>query len=285
MTEWSMVGVDPDSLLARITDKALIRVGRKLFADERLDRGDGLACLQTRDLLGLGSLGWASRKSKFGNSAFYVANHHLNYTNICVNGCKFCAFFRHPGSADGYLLSPEEAAAEIAASPVPHLREVHLVGAINPETDFSYYRDLLRAIAAAVPGVNLKAFTAVEIDEMAKKAGLSWTECLIALKEEGLSALPGGGAEVFSERIRQELFPNKIDADTWLGVHAAAHSLGIGSNATLLFGHIETLEERVDHLLRLRTQQDETSGFRAFIPLAFHAGNTRLSHLPRSQWG
>jgi aminodeoxyfutalosine synthase len=154
------------------------------------------------------------------------------------------------------------------------------VGAINPQPDFSYYVDLLHALKAVSPEIKLKAFTAVEIHHIAKKAGISWEECLIALRDAGLSALPGGGAEVFSERVREELFPSKIDADTWLAIHATAHRLGIGTNATLLFGHIETLPERVEHLLRLRKQQEETGGFRAFIPLVFHAPNTSLSHLP-----
>ncbi len=280
MTDWLLAGVDPDVILSRITDKALLPIGRKFFYDKRLDLQDGLGCLQTDDLLGLGSLAWASRSARFGNKAFYIANHHLNYTNVCINGCRFCAFHRHHGSSDGYLLSPAEAAEEIASSPVPGLREVHLVGAINPEPDFSYYLEMLRSISSAVPGVNLKAFTAVEIDAIARRAGLSWEDCLMALREAGLSAIPGGGAEVFSERVRQQLFPKKIGANRWLGVHGTAHRLGIGSNATLLFGHVETLEERILHLLRLRDQQDESGGFRAFIPLAFHPGNTSLSHLP-----
>jgi aminodeoxyfutalosine synthase len=280
MTEWLLAGVDPDAILARITDKALLPIGRKVFSDERLDPQDGLACLQTNDLMGLGSLAWASRTARFGDQAFYIANHHLNYTNICINGCKFCAFHRSPGSTDGYLLSPAEAAEEIASSPVPGLREVHLVGAINPEPGFSYYLEILLFINSAVPGVNLKAFTAVEVDAISQRAGLSWEDCLMALRETGLSMLPGGGAEVFSERVRQQIFPNKIGADSWLGIHATAHRLGIGSNATLLFGHVETLEERVTHLMRLRDQQDETGGFNAFVPLAFHPGNTGLSYLP-----
>ena len=209
-----------------------------------------------------------------------MANHHINYTNICVNGCKFCAFHRSQGSPEGYLLKPEEVAAQIHRSGVSGLREVHLVGAINPEPDFTYYLDLLRAIKTVGPDVRVKAFTAVEIDHISKRSSLSWSDCLAALREAGLDALPGGGAEVFSERVRRELFPAKIDADTWLAIHATAHRLGIGTNATLLFGHIETPVERIEHLLRLRAQQDETGGFRAFIPLVFHPGNTSLSDLP-----
>jgi aminodeoxyfutalosine synthase len=250
------------------------------LAGQRLDFADGMTCLGTPDLLGLGSLASVARRKRFGNRAFYVVNHHLNYTNICINGCKFCAFHRLQGAADGYLLSPDEAAARIADSGMEGLKEVHLVGAINPNTDFSYYVNLLRALKAVSSDLRLKAFTAVEIYHISRLAGLSWAECLAALQEAGLSALPGGGAEVFSERVRQQLFPSKIDAETWLAIHGTAHALGIGSNATLLFGHIETPAERVQHLVRLREQQDQTEGFKAFIPLVFHAPNTSLAHLP-----
>ncbi len=279
-TDWNQVGISPNDMLNRITDEALVEVGRRFFAGSRLGLADGLACLETPDLVGLGTLASAARRARFGDRAFYVANHHINYTNICVNGCKFCAFHRSHGSPEGYLLKPEEVAAQIRSSGVSGLREVHLVGAINPEPDFTYYLDLLKAIKTVGPNVRVKAFTAVEIDHISKRSSLSWSDCLAALREAGLDALPGGGAEVFSERVRRELFPAKIDSDTWLAIHATAHRLGIGTNATLLFGHIETPVERIEHLLRLRAQQDETGGFRAFIPLVFHPGNTSLSDLP-----
>ena len=279
-TDWHQAGINPTDVLKRITDETLIEVGRRFFAGSRLGLADGMACLKTPDLVGLGSLASAARRARFGDRVFYVANHHINYTNICVNGCKFCAFHRSQGSPEGYLLKPEEVAAQIHGCGISGIREVHLVGAINPEPDFTYYIDLLRAIKAVGPDVRVKAFTAVEIDHISKRSSLSWSDCLTALREAGLDVLPGGGAEVFSERVRRELFPAKIDADTWLAVHAAAHRLGIGTNATLLFGHIETPAERIEHLLRIRAQQDETGGFRAFIPLVFHPGNTPLSHLP-----
>lgn len=264
----------------RFTDPALAQVARKVRAVERMDLTDGIACLETTDLFGLATLAHEVRRARFGNRAFYVINHHLNYTNICSNGCRFCAFRRKAGSPDGYLLSPQEAAARISESYPSEVKEVHVVGAINPEPDFSYYVDLLTAVRAAAPAAHLKAFTAVEIDHIARKAGLPWKQCLISLRDAGLSALPGGGAEVFSERVRKILFPSKISADTWLAIHATAHRLGIGTNATLLFGHIETAAERIEHLIRLREQQDKTGGFRAFIPLAFHSQNTELDHLP-----
>lgn len=281
LTNRSSLDESVRSLSARIGDPALARVGDKLSHGLPLDMDDGLACLETKDLLGLGSLAFAVRRSRFGDKAFYVINHHLNYTNVCSNGCKFCAFRRAPDSTEAYLLSPEEAAARVALSSVEDLKEAHVVGAINPEPEFSYYVRLLESIRAAAPRVNIKAFTAVEIDHIARRGGLSWKECLTVLRDAGLTAMPGGGAEIFSERVRQALFPMKISSDTWLAIHATAHRLGIGTNATMLFGHIETLAERIGHLLRLRAQQQETGGFRAFIPLVFHSRNTELSHLPR----
>ena len=281
LTDWSSFDESIKSISSRIIDPALVRVGDKLSRGLSLDMADGLACLETNDLLGLGALAFAVRRSRFGDRAFYVINHHLNYTNICSSGCKFCAFHRAPDSVEAYLLTPEDASARIAASSTEGLKEVHLVGAINPEPDFPYYINLLKAIRAAAPCANIKAFTAVEIDHIARRAELSWEECLIVLKDAGLTAMPGGGAEVFSQRVREALFPMKISSDTWLAIHATAHQLGIGTNATMLFGHIETPAERIGHLLRLRAQQHKTGGFRAFIPLVFHSQNTELAHLPR----
>jgi len=281
LTDWSFHDESVGTASSRITDPALVNVSNKLSRGLSLDMDDGLACLETRDLLGLGSLAFAARRSRFGDRAFYVINHHLNYTNVCSNRCKFCAFYREPDSEDAYLLSPEEAAARIAAFSTEDLKEVHLVGAINPEPDFSYYVKLLQAIKAVAPRADIKAFTAVEIDHIARRGGLSWKECLTVLKDAGLTAMPGGGAEIFSGRVQEALFPGKISSDTWLAIHATAHRLGIGTNATMLFGHVETPAERITHLLRLRTQQHETGGFRAFIPLLFHSLNTELKHLPR----
>ena len=267
-------------LVDKLRDSGLRDIAGKLARGEPLDRQDGLSCFEANDLCGLGQLALAVKKHRHGNRAFFIANHHLNYTNVCENRCLFCAFHRPLGSTDGYAMTPEEAARRIAESPVSDLREVHLVGGCHPVLDLSYYLDLLRAIARARPGVKLKAFTAVEIAHMANKTGLSCQECLSRLKEAGLVAMPGGGAEVFSDRLRDELFPHKIDAREWLSIHATAHRLGIKSNATLLFGHLETWAERVDHLIRLREQQDESGGFQAFIALPFHPANTPLKDLP-----
>ncbi len=262
------------------SDPRLTRIEEKIRTLQRLNLDDGLACLATADLSGLGALAFGRRQAAFGLQAFYIVNHHLNYTNVCENGCRFCAFHRSPGAPGGYVLSPEEAAARIAESPMEGLKEVHIVGGCDPDIPFDYYPRLLKAVKAARPGIRLKAFTAVEIWHMAQSSGLTPREVLSRLKEAGLDAMPGGGAEVFSERVRKQLFPKKIDAPTWLKIHATAHALGIPTNATLLFGHLETPRERVAHLLALRDQQDRSKGFNAFIPLPFHPANTGLSSLP-----
>ena len=264
----------------RMADPDLKRIGKKVLEGERLGMEDGLACLATSDLTGLGRLALDVKRSLYGEKAFFISNHHLNYTNICENRCRFCAFHRASDSADGYAMTPEEAAEQIALSPVADLREVHLVGGCHPDLDFSYYQALLKALNHARPGLKIKAYTAVEIAHMASIAHISTLECLARLRESGLSAMPGGGAEVFSARVREALFPRKIDADTWLKIHGEAHGLGIGTNATLLFGHMETPAERIEHLLRLRSQQDASGGFRAFVPLPFHPENTPMSHMP-----
>jgi aminodeoxyfutalosine synthase len=273
---------DPARVLALIRDTRLARVAEQWLAGNRLNQEDGLACLQTTDLLGLGSLAFLDRTARYGSEASFIANYHINYTNICGNKCRFCAFYRDAGASDAYLLTPEQVADRVRNCPVQGLREVHLVGGCHPALDFDYYRALVRAIKGVSRDIRLKAFTAVEIEHMARKEGISVPEALTALKQDGLDALPGGGAEVFAPRVREALCPPKISGDSWLAVHGHAHGMGIGSNATLLFGHIETPEERVDHLLRLREQQDKTHGFRAFIPLVFHSPNTSLRHLGRS---
>lgn len=266
--------------LSRLTDPALEGPASRVLAGERLTFEDGLALLRSPDLLGVGSLALHARRQRHGDKAFFIANHHLNYTNICVNGCKFCAFQRPEGHADGYLMTPEEAAQRIASAEMDDLREVHLVGAINPNPGLDYYLEMLTRLTAARPDIKLKAFTAVEIDNIAQRAGLGIRETLERLYVAGLRAMPGGGAEVFSDRVRERLFPNKIDSHRWLEIHGIAHGLGIGTNATLLFGHIETLEERVTHFIKLREQQDASGGFKAFIPLAFHPANTEIGRLP-----
>ena len=260
-------------------DSGLKPIYNKVVARVRLDREDGLALFASADLLGVGALAQIVRERLHGNKAFYIYNQHLNYSNICINGCKFCAFGRKAGEPDAYEMSLEEIFAKIEARAHEPITEIHIVGGCHPDLPFSFYLEMLRGIKKLRPEVHLQAFTAVEVAHLAGQAGLSVADTLQALKEAGLGSLPGGGAEVFSPRIRQHLCPEKLSPEGWLGVAQTAHKLGLNTNATMLYGHLETLEERVDHLVRLREAQDETQGFLAFIPLAFHPQNTGLSEL------
>jgi aminodeoxyfutalosine synthase len=265
--------------LPNFQDSGLKPIYDKVAAGVRLDREDGITLFHSADLLGVGALAQIVRERLHGNKAFYIYNQHLNYSNICVNGCKFCAFGRKAGDPGAYEMSLEEIFAKIEARAHEPITEIHIVGGCHPDLPFSFYLDMLRGIKKLRPEVHLQAFTAVEVAHLADKGGLSVADTLQALKEAGLGSLPGGGAEVFSPRIRQHLCPEKLSPEGWLGVAQTAHKLGLNTNATMLYGHLETLEERVDHLVRLREAQDETQGFLAFIPLAFHPQNTGLSEL------
>ncbi len=262
-----------------ITDAALFPIYDKVAAGQRLEAADGLALYRSPDLLGVGFLANLVRRRLHGNRAYYIYNQHLNYSNICVNGCRFCAFGKEKGHPQAYEMSLEEVFAKIEERLAEPITEIHIVGGLHPDLPFSYYLEMLRGIKRLRPTVHLQAFTAVEVAHLADLAGLSVAETLTALREAGLGSLPGGGAEVFSGRIRSELCPKKLSPEGWLEVAQTAHRLGLKTNATMLYGHLETLEERVDHLIRLREAQDETGGFLTFIPLAFHPANTALAHL------
>jgi len=274
--QFSPLPVDAD----QVSDPALRPVAAKLAMGRRLDREDGLALMRSRDFMAMGALANAARLFKNGRDAYYVVNRHLNYSNICVNRCAFCAFWRGPQDADAYALSREEIAALAADEPELDIAEFHIVGSCHPELPFSYYIDLLRTVKRQRQHAALKAFTPVEIDHLAQMAGMDSRETLAMLREAGLQAMPGGGAEIFAPKTRAKICPRKISGERWLEICGQAHELGIPTNATMLYGHIETPEDRVDHLLALRRQQDLTGGFNAFIPLAFHPKNTVLAELP-----
>ena len=263
----------------QIQDKELLPTAKKLTQGKRLNRQDGLLLMTTADIYGLGAMAQAARQAKNQDKTYYILNRHLNYTNICANQCRFCAFWRTEYHESAILLTPAEAAAKAAEIPQGQVDEFHIVGGCHPTLTLDYYLELFQALSKVHPTAALKAFTAVEIDHIARVSGLSAEEVLDALILAGLGALTGGGAEVFSPRVRQELCPRKASGKRWLEVSALAHKRGIPTNATLLYGHIETPEERVDHLLALREQQDLTGGFNAFIPLSFHPTNTFLSDL------
>jgi len=257
----------------------LTDIAPRVARGERLSRDDGLALLRTPHLAALGALANTVRERLHGDRTYYIINRHLNYTNICVNQCRFCAFSRREDEEGGYLLSVEECLRKAEDFRGGRVSEFHIVGGCHPNLQVDYYVSLLSALRERFPDVHLQAFTAVEIAHLAQVSGIAVEECLRQLRDAGLGSLPGGGAEVFSPRVRAALCPTKLSPDAWLQVMRTAHRLGIHSNATLLYGHIEQPEEIVDHLLRLRELQDETHGFLAFIPLAFHPANTELADL------
>ncbi|MBW2314448.1 MAG: CofH family radical SAM protein [Deltaproteobacteria bacterium] len=263
--------VEPDQSVLeqiRLLDPALEPIRRRLLEGERLDLEDGVACLGTSDLHGLAALAHEMKRARHGEAVSYVLNRQLNPTNLCWLSCSFCDFAAKPGDAHAYELSDEQILEAVAGE----IREVHVVGGLHPRWGFERYLDVVRTLKRARPSVQVKAYTAVEIDWFTRKARLSIEEVLRALMEAGVETLPGGGAEVFSARVQELLFPHKIGADRWLEVHRTAHGLGMPTGATMLYGHIETPAERVEHMLRLREVQDETGGFRAFIPLAYQPG-------------
>jgi len=253
----------------------------KVLSGERLSREDGLALYRHDDLLGVGTLANHVRETLHGDVAYYIVNQHINHTNVCVAGCKFCAFYRTAKQSDAYVLSPEDVERRMREHMHEPIREIHMVGGVNPDLPFSYYLDVIRTMKRVRPEVHVKAFTMVEIAAMAENFDMTPEEVLRRLKKAGLGSIPGGGAEILTDHAHQVLFKGKIDHRGWMEIAKTAHRIGLKSNATMLFGHVETLEERIEHMLLLREAQDETHGFMAFIPLAFHPENTRLSHLPK----
>jgi aminodeoxyfutalosine synthase len=265
--------------LPGIQDPALQPIYEKVAAGRRLSREDGCTLFGSFDLLGVGRLAQMVRERLHGNKAYYIYNQHINYSNICVNSCRFCAFGRKAGEAGAYEMSLPEIFIKVEERAHEPITEIHIVGGCHPDLPFTYYLDMLKGIKARRPDVHLQAFTAVEVAHLAQKAEMSVAATLSALKDAGLGSLPGGGAEVFSKRVRSSLCPEKLSPEGWVEVAQAAHRLDLNTNATMLYGHMESVAERVDHLVKLREAQDETGGFLAFIPLAFHPANTGLSEL------
>ncbi len=263
----------------------LYPIAEKVFAGERLNFDDGVALYRTSDLLVLGHLANHIREKKNGNVAYYNVNRHLNPTNVCFVGCQLCAFARKVGEEGGYTMTIDEALRTAASGYTDSVTEFHVVGGLHPYLPFQYYVDLLRALKNRFPDVHLKAFTMVEIDFLAKLAGKSLRETVEILKQAGLGSAPGGGAEILAKHVRDQICTHKISGERWLEVARVVHECGLRSNATMLYGHIETYEDRVDHLVRLRALQDQTRGFMALIPLAFHPEHTALDHLPPATTG
>ena len=266
----------------KITDTRLEPVATKVLAGERLNAEDGVALYQSHDLLALGWLGNHVREKKHGNICYYNVNRHINPTNVCVAHCRLCAFGRSPDAPGAYTFALDEIYKRAAEGVAEGATEFHIVGGLHPDLPFEYYLELIRGLKQRFPEVHLKAFTMVEVAYLARRAKLSIRETLEQLKASGVDSLPGGGAEIFADRVRHIICDHKIDGDQWLETAKMAHQLGLKSNATMLYGHVENDEDRVDHLMKLRALQDETGGFQTFIPLAFHPDNTLLQHLPKT---
>ncbi|MEZ4601329.1 MAG: aminofutalosine synthase MqnE [Syntrophotaleaceae bacterium] len=249
---------------------------KKIENNQRLSEDDALALARCDDLLALGELSALANRRQNGDRVYFNRNRHINYGNICVNRCAFCAFRRDEEESGAFLLSPEEAGERAAVAAAAGATEVHMVGGLHPERPLAYYLDLLREVRRRAPGVHIKAFTAVEIDHLHRLSGLPLPALLQNLRDAGLDSLPGGGAEIFAEGVRAKICPEKISGERWLEVMAEVHRSGLRSNATMLFGHLESWEDRIDHLRRLRQLQDETGGFMAFIPLPFQDDNAGL---------
>ena len=257
----------------RLRDPRLLPIWEKVACSERLTLEDGLLLFETDDLLGVGQMADFAKRRRVGDWVFFVINRYINPTNLCVLSCSFCDFARKKGKAGAF----EHTIEDILGMIKDGVREVHIVGGHHPDWPFEYYERLIGAIHAQHPDVQIKAFTAAEIDYFWRRWKIEPREALIRLKAAGLHSMPGGGAEIFSSRLQKELrYTGKADADRWCEIHGIAHSLGIRTNATMLYGHIETIAERVEHLLRLREQQDRSGGFLTFIPLAYQIGDTRL---------
>ncbi len=253
-------------------------IERKALSGGRLTQAEVAFLLTDADLHWLGGLAHEIRTKLHGDSTYVVANRHINYTNICQNRCLFCSFSADATDDDAYFFQPDEIVQSLKAEGAEDVREFHIVGAIPPRelAEYAYFRGILAALRAAFPEAQLKAFTAVEIAWIAQLAGKSVRETLADLKSAGLDAMPGGGAEVFAEEVRSRICPDKISGDEWLSVHRTAHELGIPTNATMLYGHVETPNQKAEHLLKLYDLQEETGGFQAFIPLAYHPVGNRL---------
>jgi len=267
------------SVNIRPEDSSLGPIAEKVVAGERLTFEDGVTLYRSPDLLALGSLANQVRDKLHGKRTYFNVNRHINPTNICVASCTLCAFGRKPDAPGAYTMPLEEVFKKAGEGWTDAVTEFHIVGGLHPDLDFQYYVDLIRGLKERFPTVHLKAFTAVEIGHYSHISRLSIRQVLQRLKEAGLGSLPGGGAEIFAPATRRIICDHKIGAHMWLKVHRTAHELGLHSNATMLYGHIETPEDCSDHLCQLRGLQDETHGFQTFIPLAFHPANTELGKL------
>jgi aminodeoxyfutalosine synthase len=266
----------PDLSLTRILDPALRRVAEKVAVGDRLDTADAQVMFRSSDLLGLGHVADAANRARFGDRVFFAANQHINPTNVCIlrKTCVFCSYARLPKEDGAYRYTMEQVYAEAAAN--PYVREFHIVGGLDMQAGLAYYAEMFQGLKARHPQVHIKALTAVEIAHIARIEKMDVPDVLLALRDAGLDTLPGGGAEVFSRGVRSTIADRKLAAEDWIHVHRVAHRLGIRTNCTMLYGHVETIADRIDHLTMLRDLQDETGGFLTYIPLAYHPDHNEL---------
>jgi len=265
----------------QIADSRLKPIAEKVLAGVRLSVADGIALYRSPDLLAVGWLANHIREARHGDICYFNVNRHINPTNICVAHCKLCAFGRDPNAPGAYNFALDEIWQRAEEGIRAGATEFHMVGGLHPDLPFEYFLDMIRGLKQRCPTIHLKAFTMVEVGYFSRIAKLSIRDTLLALKEAGVDSLPGGGAEIFNPRVRRVICDHKTSGQQWLEIARTAHEIGLRSNATMLYGHIENEEERVEHLLLLRELQDETHGFQTFIPLAFHPENTALAHLPK----
>ncbi|MBC7927572.1 MAG: aminofutalosine synthase MqnE [Bryobacteraceae bacterium] len=263
-------------------DQRLLPIADKVQRGERLGFDDGVLLYRTADILSVGYLANLVRERMHGNVTYYNVNRHINPTDVCVASCRLCAFGKKARDPNSYTMSLEQVWETAGRGYAEAVTEFHIVGGLHPELSLDWFCEMLRGLKQRYPDVHLKAFTMVEISFLAKRAKLSIREALQKLIDAGVDSLPGGGAEIFSEGVRRIICDHKIDGQEWLDTARIAHQLGLKSNCTMLYGHIESEEDRVDHLTRLRAVQDETGGFQTFIPLAFHPDNTVLHHIPKT---
>lgn len=270
-------------IVSSVKDSQLQQIGQKILNKERISFDDGVALFEKGSLAYLGALANWVREEKHGNKTYFNRNFHIEPTNLCVFSCKFCSYSRlYAHKEEGWELSTDQMLDIVKSYDGQPVTEVHIVGGVHPKMNMEFFLELLRKIKAHRPDLHIKAFTPVELDYMFKKAKVSTEEGMRLAHEAGLDSLPGGGAEIFHPEIRTQICEDKVDADGWLHIHRTAHLLGMHSNATLLYGHIEKFWHRIDHMDRLRTLQDETGGFNTFIPLKFRNKDNDMSHVPES---
>ena len=271
------------TIIASEKDKAVRQISEKILSGNRLNQEEGLILFEKGNLALLGALANRVRERLHGNKTYFNRNFHIEPTNVCVFSCEFCSYSRLYAHRDeGWELSQEQMLNIVKSYDAKPVTEVHIVGGVHPKMNLQFFVELLEKIKRHRPGLHIKGFTAVELDYMFRKAKLSVEEGIKAIHEAGLDSLPGGGAEIFHPEIREQICADKVDADGWLAIHRAAHQIGMHTNATMLYGHIEKYWHRIDHMERLRKLQDETGGFNTFIPLKFRNKDNDMSYLPES---